>query len=328
MDKNLMVQLQEVADDSNIKVLGQLVLGKGQTSNTADSFRWFIFIADGPVTARNLDGINMTQRYPDESATATEFSWEAGRHSLLLTEDAQRVILESKYNITELRIGNTLFFDDVADMAFMPAPIYSKSFDSSIATINGGNLNKLSYLEDGSIDWEGSDVQGEETVLQFGNSVTGDIVNLKKFRLGSPIHLRLRNSNVYGDLSVFADCDNSFKTNMRQVSLNAANKGKVYGNIESFEDYTNIDIFSIQGGVSIFGSVVTALSNSNAIREIAIDTSTGAEDLAPMFDAWYNAGRTSGTCHFWIPDKTVNNVSVHEGIVTFTSNGWTIQKIS
>jgi hypothetical protein len=164
--------------------------------------------------------------------------------------------------------------------------------------------------------------------MQFVADVTGDIVNLKKFHLGNLINIRLRNSNVYGDLSVFADCDDSFKANMGQISTTESNKGKIYGNIEAFKDYTGFELFALQGGVSISGSVVTALSNSKNIREIAIDTRTGAEDLAPMFDAWYNAGRTSGTCHFWIPDKTVNNVSVSDGIVTFTSNGWTIQKIN
>lgn len=320
MDKNLIVQLQEVANDSYLKVFGQLVLGKNQTSDTQDAERWFIFIADGPVMVKNLDNITMTSRYDER--TGTELSFESGRHSILLTEDAQRVLIESKYNITEIRLAFTLFFEDISETAYMPAAIYNEHW-GGVSIYNKGNLNKLESLADGSIDWKGSATQGNSTVLSFGSEVTGDIVNLNKFSLGNKVSVRLRDSDVYGNLSVFASYNDSFKANMYQIATGIKNRGNIYGNIEAFSDYTGLGMFSLLGSIDIYGSFVTALSNAKNMVEIYVETTTESEELAPLFDAWYNAGRTSGTCMISIPNKTVNGTVITNGTVTFSSNGWT-----
>jgi hypothetical protein len=224
------------------------------------------------------------------------------------------------YKCTRVAAGTKINFD-VSDLLYAKQGVILGVYGNPIS----GNIDNLAERADGSIVIQKLD----SAVADI--SAYGNIANLSKFDFDANgqsgyLGFDLNDSALVGNISAFASSAfNHLKEQMTRISTGSNNVGKIFGDVESFKDYTNMVFFDLSY-IELTGNLATALGEMTKLSFIAVAGHSAAEDLKNLFDALHANGKTSGSIQIWAgSNKTVNGTPwVNGNTVTFSASGWSV----
>lgn len=330
MGKCLVTRLQAVVDNDNLKKLGELRFVAKDVTEGNQSFIKVWGNSGGHVVVKGGTAYAEAAR---TTSLGSEFDIPSSPFSFWLSDGNSTVSMTSVYGVTEISLGSNVSVN-IEDLGYTPAGLNIGGYKSTeLSGLFIGDIDALEHREAGSIVLK--KLQNGTPIVLTG--VNGDVKNLDKFGFdlngfggmtvqfytlpdsaGTP-------SDIHGDIAAFAGFNNDWKTKLTEIKTQQGSIGKLYGNVESFKDYTAMQKFNLNF-IDLTGNLSTALGRMTGLSLISIGGHKEAFDLADLFDTLHTNGKTSGSIQIWAGlNKTVNGTPWVDGTsVTFTSSGWTV----
>lgn len=319
MENCLVTKLKGTVNNDSLKKLGELELIASGVSSSANGWITVFNNIGGHVNV--VGGIAYTD---DNRSTAlgSEFDIASNLFRFTLSDGDSVIKITSVYGITRISFGANLVLR-IDDLAYAKEGVSIGFYDDNPLV---GNIDSISNRNTGSIILNKMSIASNLNL----EGVNGSVGNIDKFAIdygstSSVFVINFKNSGIVGDVSAFGEFNSNLKTKITTISTNTTNVGKLYGNVESFEDYVNMRVFDLNY-IALTGNLATALGSMIQLELIAVGGHSAAEDLKNLFDALYDNGKTSGSIHVWAgSNKTVNGTPwVNGNTVTFSASGWTV----
>lgn len=318
MGKCLVTRLQEVVNNSDLKLLGEIrLVAKGVSVGN-----------EGVVRVSGCNGgkviIEGGTAYAEEGRTTalgSKFDITSDNFFFVVSDGDCVIKITSVYSMTRIATGVKVIIS-LPDLGYAPTGVILAGYPAKIS----GNIDSLGRRESASVVLQMLDANN---TVSFENC-SGNIANIDKFAIdyngqGSEFGVDFKGSNIAGDASAFATFNSNLKEKLTYISTNTTNVGKLSGNVEAFKDYTNMVHFDLNY-IPLTGNLATALGHMTKATLFAVGGHAVAEDLKNLFDALRANGKTSGSIVCWMgSNKTLNGGTWTDGsTVTFTASGWSV----
>lgn len=330
MKRCIVTTLQDTADNNTLRKYGVLRL---TAKNIEDGNSSWIKIWGNNGGHVSVNGGTAYAEAGRTTSLGSEFNITSDAFSFWLSNGNTEIEVDKVYNITKISLGINVSVN-IEDICCNSDSLVIEGYKGTdYPAFFTGNIDTLEDRDAGSIIVKKLQ-QGSCIVL---TGVSGNVKNLNKFgfdlngfngmtvqfyTLPDPTNTP---SDIHGDIAAFAGFNSDWKTKLIEIKTQKGNVGKLYGNIEAFKDYINIESFNLNS-IEVTGNLSTALGRMTNLSLIGIGGHKDAFDLADLFDTLHTNGKTSGSIQIWAGlNKTVNGSPWTNGnTVTFTANGWTV----
>jgi hypothetical protein len=331
MKECLVTHLQDSVDNDNLRKYGVV---RFTAENITDGNSSWIKIWDNNGGHVVVNGGTAYAEAARTTSLGSEFDITSDAFSFWLSDGNSDVEVTGVYNITKVSLGANVSVN-IEDVCYNSDGLVIEGYKTpSHSALFVGDIDTLEDRDAGSIIIK--KLQENTCVVLTG--VSGNVKNLNKFGFDlngfNSMIVQFYTlpdsantpSDIHGDIAAFATFNADWKTKLIEIKTQQGNVGKLYGNIESFRDYTNIEAFNLNM-IEVTGNLSTALGRMTNLSLIGIGGHKEAFDLADLFDTLHNNGKTSGSIQIWAGEnKTVNGGPwVNGSSVTFNMNGWTIE---
>lgn len=316
MNNCLETKLKGIFDNSDLPVLNELMIHVVYNQSSEDNRR-YIKIGAGSAACIVTSDADM---YQDNTSIGRSATIAALGNLEFTLKSAATIRLSSKYELRDLSLGGDVYVDK----------------DFNYTGHEWTNQFRAVLFGNGCINYPINELEGfpNKLILSGGTlplKAAGRIENLApkvKIDSGASIGVTFQ-GDVTGDVGDLLDIE-GFENAINSLTSDSVDTGKIYGNVEDFENAVNITNFSLNR-ISLTGSLAIGLGKMTKLASIVAVGHTAAENLTTLFDNLYTNGKVSGSIVCWLINKTITYNGVTEDFVsgstiTFSSQGWTYTK--